>query len=96
MDSITVGESDDMAGVGAIKLEQRRIESEIRAQEERLKQLQESAEPTLADELKPLWRIERMFISVPFKWGMHEWNGQMYQFAHSNPPPQIGIHHYSS
>jgi len=83
--AVASGESDDMNGIGPLKLEQRRIKQEIESQEQRLKRLREAclfSPSTLRDQ----WEDVELALDLVFRFGLNEWEGRHYQVSRVKQP----------
>lgn len=89
-DALESGDSDDLAGVGTIRLEQRRLKKEIGSQSQRLERLQREGEPTLQlDDGDYQWREHQ--LSLDLSWGVHSIGGKVYQLVPFHDLTEIGI-----
>lgn len=84
------GEEADMSAIGPMRLEQRRIQKEIEAQQAKLQQMKASPEPTLQiDASKYEWVEKQRSVTMP--WGYSEWEGKLYNLSRKIPVLELRI-----
>lgn len=78
--AVASDESEDIVGIGALKIEQRRITLEMGTQKMRLEQLRQAClfSPST---LWSQWEDVELALDVVFVFGLNQWEGQLYRVS---------------